>query len=189
MQWKGSILTILVFLSHTHARWKGTGEPCPNFLWKSSKFSLHRFKKYFVFWYPYEPLFHLPYKVWTLTPWFRLWHFWTTVHWLVFKFCILHNNKKELVILKIVDENASLTECYDFQVLKAEPQECLMSFALKWCITNQLEQQQWWTAMITNGNLGLACIRLKVVFLVKEASLVEVSCGTWGLTVMDLLSS
>ena len=79
VQWRGPILTIFVFFSHTYARWKGTGEPCPNFLWKSSKFSLHRFKKYFVFWYPYEPLFHLPYKVWTLTPWFRLWHFWTTV--------------------------------------------------------------------------------------------------------------
>ena len=79
MQWRGPILRIFVFFSHTYARWKGTGEPCPNFLWKSSKFSLHRFKKYFVFWYPYEPLFHLPYKVWTLTPWFRLWHFWTTV--------------------------------------------------------------------------------------------------------------
>ena len=34
-------------------------------------------------------------------------------------------------LVNIANENASLTECYDFQVLKAEPQECLMSFALK----------------------------------------------------------
>ena len=82
------ILGIFVFLSHTYARRKGTGEPCPIFIWNLSKISLYRFEKYFASWYPYVPLFHLPYKVWTLTPWFRLWRFWPTV--LVFQSCLIN---------------------------------------------------------------------------------------------------
>ena len=30
-------------LFDAYARWKGTGKPCPNFLWKLSKISLYRF--------------------------------------------------------------------------------------------------------------------------------------------------
>ena len=33
--------------SQTHARWKGTGNPCSNFLWKYPKISPDRFEKYF----------------------------------------------------------------------------------------------------------------------------------------------
>ena len=34
-------------LVHTYARWKGTGEPCSNFLRNLSKISPDRFEKYF----------------------------------------------------------------------------------------------------------------------------------------------
>ena len=77
---KRSLFLIFLYFSFTlMPGGRARGNPCQTYLWKTSKNSLYRFEKYFVFWYPYVPLFHLPYKVWTLTPWFRLWCFWPTV--------------------------------------------------------------------------------------------------------------
>ena len=59
-------------LFDAYARWKGTGKPCPNFLWKLSKISLYRFEKFFVFWYGYMTPFHMVYEFWTVTPQLRL---------------------------------------------------------------------------------------------------------------------
>ena len=72
-------LEFSLWFSYAYARWKGTGKPCPNFLWKLSKISLYRFEKFFVLWYGYVAPFHMVYEFWTFTPQLRLWHFWTTV--------------------------------------------------------------------------------------------------------------
>ena len=76
---KGSLSEFFAFIFITYARWKGTGEPCPNFLWNFSKISPDRFEKFYGFCYPYVAPFHMVYEFWTGTPTFRLWRFWPTV--------------------------------------------------------------------------------------------------------------
>ena len=78
-QKRDSFLWIFRLFLHLHARWKGTGEPCPNFPWKLSKFSLYRLKKYFALWYHYKAPFHKAYKFWITTPSLRLFLLWAIV--------------------------------------------------------------------------------------------------------------
>ena len=69
---KELFLEFFIILLYAYARWKGTGKPCPNFLWNLSKISLYTFEKYFAFWYHYVSPFRMPYEFWTVTPPLRL---------------------------------------------------------------------------------------------------------------------
>ena len=60
---------------------EGHGGTLSKFSLKSLKNFLRQIWKIFCVWYHYGPLFQMHYEFWTVTSWFRLCHFWTTVKW------------------------------------------------------------------------------------------------------------
>ena len=78
-QKRGFNLTICFNLSHTYARWKGTGEPCPNFLWNYLKYFPRQIWKIFSGFTHLRSLYRNMILISLGTQWERLWHFWSTV--------------------------------------------------------------------------------------------------------------
>ena len=61
-QKRGLLSEFSILLSEAYARWKGTGELCPNFLWNFSKISPDRFEKFYDFCYPNMAPIHMVYE-------------------------------------------------------------------------------------------------------------------------------
>ena len=101
---RGALLEFYTLIFIIYARRKGTGEPCPNFLWNFSKISPDRFEKFYGFCYPYVAPFHMVYEFWTGTPPFRLWHFWATVdsHELKQPNVLLHQESRQHIADKLM---------------------------------------------------------------------------------------
>ena len=79
VQRRVSVLQFSVILSHAYARWKGTGELCPNFTLKFTKNFPRQIWKIFSGFIYLRPLYRNMILIWLDTQWERLWHFWTTV--------------------------------------------------------------------------------------------------------------